>query len=92
MPRTGHNHFTRDIKPPGACPTCDEYRQRESASTEPVRFSEIMSLVIKSDTYISPDALLMAKGPDGLPMQVVALDVENHDEGGQTVWLSVEEF
>jgi len=23
-----HNHMTRDIKPPGQCSACDEYRQR----------------------------------------------------------------
>jgi hypothetical protein len=29
-----HNHFTRDIKRPGACPACDLYR--ESQREEPV--------------------------------------------------------
>lgn len=26
---TGHNHVTRDIKPLGKCPGCDEYHERE---------------------------------------------------------------
>ena len=26
--RTGHNHFTRDVKAPGKCPACDEYHRR----------------------------------------------------------------
>jgi len=33
MPRTGHNHFTRDIKPEGQCPACDQYHQQERKIT-----------------------------------------------------------
>ena len=24
-----HNHVTRDIKPPGTCPACDQYHERD---------------------------------------------------------------
>jgi hypothetical protein len=30
-----HNHMTRDIKPLGACPACDEYHSRHSMSEAP---------------------------------------------------------
>lgn len=32
MTRTGHTHFTRDIKSPGICPACDRYREDLSRS------------------------------------------------------------
>ncbi len=28
-----HNHVTRDIKPPGKCPSCDAYWERHDKGT-----------------------------------------------------------
>ena len=30
-----HNHITRDIKPLGQCPACDEYHARNKINCEP---------------------------------------------------------
>lgn len=31
----GHNHVTRDVKPPGVCPACDEYHASQEPAAEP---------------------------------------------------------
>lgn len=30
-PSLGHTHVTRNIMPPGICPACDEYHEKQSA-------------------------------------------------------------
>ena len=41
-----HNHLTRDIKPLGQCPSCDEYHNRHT-----IRAEQIKSLMQKHDWY-----------------------------------------
>lgn len=35
-PRVRHNHLTRDVRPPGACPRCDEHHARAAQAPRPV--------------------------------------------------------
>jgi hypothetical protein len=32
-----HNHVTRDIKPEGKCPGCDDYHERVRIASDPER-------------------------------------------------------
>jgi hypothetical protein len=40
----------------------------------------------------SPDATVMAMMPDATLMTLESIQIEDHEEGGQTIWLHVEEF
>ena len=74
-----HNHVTRDIKPPGQCPGCDEYhRSREEGHrAEPASRGESG---IRGESSLSRERALIAQQLEALGHGGCAFDLEAADD------------